>query len=240
MSTGKKSSAPEPGRYHVSRAVESEEIRLPRVAPPSRPGPSALPVQSGQRARAASPTVYARSIPVDQTPVARANALLADIAFSAPGSELVYLESVRALGRAGLEAVRREFPGAVWFDRHAPIGREPRGRYTSPLASLLFRLGPEAYETVGELLGSDRADIRYYAALLAIDLDADAIGPPLYPLLVDDDIDIARLALSFASSSTSRAQAAVAYLESVISTFDAGEHRERARTLMALLRAISG
>lgn len=219
MSTGKKSTPPEPGRYRFVRESEPETVRFPPVATGAQIGRVAsTPVEDdvdepSKLIRRVTTTIPIRSSHDDRALGRRARGVIADLAYAAPGAEDAFVESVRALGAAGLEAIGREFPGNVWFDRHAPFAREPLGRFVSPLASMLFRLGEESVPEITRLLGDVREDIRYYAALLALDLDHPAFARPMASLLLDDDSDLVRLALTFCTRTDERAGSLVRALE---------------------------
>ncbi|MEZ4324038.1 MAG: hypothetical protein R3B40_02405 [Polyangiales bacterium] len=89
--------------------------------------------------------------------------------------------AVQAALRAGegiLPALVREFPGPLWFDRHAPHQRLPRGRDVSAVARAMVAFGDVAVPYVAALLDREDPDVRFYATLLSAELvHRDLVGP---------------------------------------------------------------
>lgn len=196
---------------NAARASTRESIhRLSEPPPrpvPVAPKPAARDARSDGRVptsevafgsatvRRGPPTIPARAHSPEAIAGSRAARILDELGRCGPGAEDAFLVPLRALGAAGLEALERGFPGLLWFDRNEGYRREPRGRDVSPVAKLLFDLGAPAHPHVARLLENPDDDVRYYATLLAIDLEHPAMIEPLVARLFDPDIAIVRHAL---------------------------------------------
>lgn len=145
-----------------------------------------------ERARA---TVPARSNDAAVQAASKAHRILDELARCGPGAEVPFVNPMRALGAAGLEALHRDFPGLLWFDRDHPQQRAPRGRDVSPVLSLLYRFRPESTPIVARLLDDPDVDRRYYAMLLALDFADPALLDAVERRLFDVDTDIVALAM---------------------------------------------
>jgi hypothetical protein len=127
--------------------------------------------------------------------IERADRLCLELEKCGPGDEAPYVQRFRSLSDVGLSALEASFPGLLWFDRSLPHQRPPRGRSVSPIASILITLGLDAVPTVARLLHSDYEEIRYYAALVAVDMGAPALVPVLAELALDEEAAVRRVAL---------------------------------------------
>ncbi|MEO0326176.1 MAG: hypothetical protein AAF447_24720, partial [Myxococcota bacterium] len=122
-------------------------------------------------------------------------AIVADVVIAAPDDESV-LQRVLGLGEAVLPALVREFPGPLWFDRHRPFRRRPRGRDVSAIARCIVAFGERAAPYVVSLLDVREADARYYALLLAAELPHRSLVLPLGRRLFDEDAQVRDLAIA--------------------------------------------
>lgn len=178
----------------------------PRTSAQSLPRPSDARLDEGRAqtvevafgtatVRRGPPTIPARAQSPELVAGSRAARILDELGRCGPGAEDAFLVPLKALGETGLEALTRGFPGLLWFDRNESFQREPRGRDVSPVAKLLFELGAPAHPYVERLLTHPEDDVRYYATLLAVDMDHPALLEPLVGRLFDPDIAIVRHAL---------------------------------------------
>jgi hypothetical protein len=181
MSTSRKSRPPSRG-FFVLHDVAEERLgpRGERARNDPASGTVALK-------RLRPTTIPAKSMEPTIVAASKASRIIEELGRCGPGAEAAYLEPLRALGPSGLNALRRDFPGLLWFDRHLPHRRAPRGRDTSPIASLLFSLGESAHEVVVELLADRDREVRYYAVLLAGDMGHRSLLEPVVSRLADDD-----------------------------------------------------
>ena len=64
-------------------------------------------------------------------------ALVSELRRVGPDDEMNTVRAVMALGEIALPVLVRDFPGPLWFDRHRPHRRLPRGRDVSAIARTL-------------------------------------------------------------------------------------------------------
>lgn len=141
------------------------------------------------------PTIPAKPNEPGAIAAAKANRIIEELGRCGPGAEAPFLEPLRALGQPGLDALRRDFPGLLWFDRNLPHQREPRGRDLSPIASLFHSFGRASIPYVIDRMGADDADLRYYATLLALDIGDPSFLDAIALRLFDEDTQIASHAM---------------------------------------------
>lgn len=182
------------------RTRASVDVAAPRRADPRRDGgsPSVEERVSApdMRAPRRPPTIPAPALANAPDPrLDRAGRLCDELTRCGPGDEAPFVARFRALAEVGVAALERAFPGLLWFDRNLPHQRPPQGRAVSPVASILVAIGLDAVPSVARLLHNDHEDIRYYAALVAIDMRAPALVPVLGELLFDEDLAVRDLAL---------------------------------------------
>ncbi len=123
------------------------------------------------------------------------DAVVADVVLAGPDDESI-VQRVLGHGEAVLPALVREFPGPLWFDRHRPFRRRPRGRDVSAIARCIVAFGERAAPYVVSLLDVREADARYYALLLAAELPHRSLVLPLGRRLFDEDGQVRDLAIS--------------------------------------------
>ncbi len=100
-----------------------------------------------------------------------------------------------SLGEVALPVLVREFPGPLWFDRHRPHRRLPRGRDISAIARTMVAFGDRAVPYVGSLLDRNQDDVRFYATLLASEYKHRDLVAPLGRRVFDADKGTATLGL---------------------------------------------
>ncbi len=150
--------------------------------------------QTDMRARRAPPSPPIAP-PTRDPRIERADALCEELTRCGPGDEAPYVARFRLLREVGLASLERAFPGLLWFDKKLPHQKPPPGRAVSPVASILVSLGLEAVPTIARLVHNEYAEIRYYAALVAIDLKAPGLVPVLTELALDEDAELRDVAL---------------------------------------------
>lgn len=163
--------------------VASRATLAPSSSPPPRPS-----LAPGQEL----PSVI---VEMDES----VEALVGDLRDVGPEDEANAVTAVVALGEVALPVLVRDFPGPLWFDRHRPHRRLPRGRDVSAVARAIVAFGDRAVPYVGSLLDRDDVEIRFYATLLASELPHRDLVAPLGRRVFDDDGKVAALALDVLS-----------------------------------------
>src|SRR5688572_32811872 len=93
-------------------------------------------------------------------------ALVRDLCLCGPDDETNIVASLLQLGEMALPTLVQHFPGPLWFDRHTPHRRLPRGRDLSGVARAFVAFKERAVPYVVPLIDSADADTRFYATLL--------------------------------------------------------------------------
>ncbi|MGD8858664.1 MAG: hypothetical protein PVI30_01540 [Myxococcales bacterium] len=166
---------PDPRRETGDEAVRSERVSIPPSvreslhspppAEPEPPEPEGLSIDLGSEAQR----------------------VVTELARCAPDDEGPFVAALLRLGDPALEALTRRFPGALWFDRHAPHHRLPAGRDVSACARALYAFEERAAPHLERLLRSSRADVRLYALLLAGDRVLPELASAIGERVFDDD-----------------------------------------------------
>lgn len=112
-----------------------------------------------------------------------------------PDDESNTIQSVLAAGEPALPVLIQSFPGPLWFDRHRPHRRLPRGRDVSAIARALAAFGDQAVPYVVTLLDHRLADTRFYATLLSSEFSHRQLVGGLGRRIFDEDPKTAALAL---------------------------------------------
>jgi HEAT repeat protein len=89
----------------------------------------------------------------------------------------------------------QHFPGPLWFDRHQPHKRRPRGRDVSPVARAISAFGERASSYVASLLGPGEPDRTFYALMLAGEIVHPDLIDPVARRVLDKDDQLRALAL---------------------------------------------
>ena len=105
------------------------------------------------------------------------------------------IEAVLRQGEAILPALVREFPGTLWLSRDSIRGPLPPGRDVSALARAMVAFGDVAVPYVAALLDRESPDVRYFATLLAGEVQHRDLIVPLGRRLFDVDDETRALAM---------------------------------------------
>ena len=206
-------------RREGSDAVHQEVVRLPS----GRPMPSGAPAQGGgeapgRREGLEAPPVQDRSLSpaallavaqhfVSAPPVVRREPSVIvdmgdrvalavdDLCRCGPDDEQPVLRELLAIGEAALPELTQRFPGPLWFDRHRPHRRLPRGRDVSPIARAMVAFRERSAPYVASLLDDRDADVRFYATLLASEVPVAGLVKPLGQRIFDRDPGVQALVL---------------------------------------------
>ena len=125
----------------------------------------------------------------------RVHTMVVRLGTHGPNEEGPDQSALLAMGEDVLPTLRDLFPGRLWFNRWEPHVQPPRGRSVSGLCRTLVAFGNPAVPYIGELLKSEEAETRYYAALVAAELPHPGLLEPLAAALFDDDQGVSRSAL---------------------------------------------
>ncbi len=87
------------------------------------------------------------------------------------------------------------FPGPLWFDRHRPYRKLPKGNLVSALGAMMASLGSTSVPYLAWLLGSDDADARFYAALICQETPHPRLLRPLWQVALGADVETRRAAV---------------------------------------------
>jgi hypothetical protein len=153
-----------------------------RSSPGSESAPSSSPPQHDL------PKVMIEIDPTLEKVVLRVQAIGPDDASNA-------IPNVVAAGEPALPVLIRDFPGPLWFDRHRPHRRLPRGRDVSGISRTLVAFGDAAVPYVATLLDHRAMDTRFYATLLASEFAHPHLVAGLGRRIFDEDPKTAALAL---------------------------------------------
>lgn len=167
-------------------------------------------------------------------PHARARAILRDLARTGPGDEAPLVQSLLRIGEGALPAIGASFPGCLWFDRRLPHAKVARGRDVSAVARALVAFGPAAAPILSRLARHDDEDIRFYAALVAAEIESDALARDLGELALDPSGAVRQTATAaLRSMPPSRSEPARAALRDALVR---GHRAARATRALARLR----
>ncbi len=163
-------------------------------------------------------------------------ALLDELSATSPDEETTALGRLLRVGDAALPALVQRFPGRLWFDRHAPHARLPRGRDVSALARALVAFRERTAPYLPPLLDAGEREVRFYATLIAAELPHPALLEALGRRVFDEDAGTRQLALEVLKGHAHLAEYA-AQLEQLRATARI-LHRDLARRRTAI-RAIA-
>lgn len=119
--------------------------------------------------------------------------LVVDLQHAGPDDERAAVNALLRLGEAALPVLAQTFPGPLWFDRHRPHRRAPRGRDTCAIARAFYAFGVRATPYVATLMSSSQPDKRYYALLLAGDMVHPSLIDAVIARVFDEDDSIRKL-----------------------------------------------
>jgi HEAT repeat protein len=120
--------------------------------------------------------------------------LVLDLQHAGPDDERAAVNALLRLGEAALPVLAQTFPGPLWFDRHRPHRRTPRGRDTSAIARAFYAFGVRATPYVATLTSNPHPERRYYALLLAGDMVHPSLLDAVSARVFDEDESIRKLA----------------------------------------------
>ncbi len=90
-------------------------------------------------------------------------------------------------GRMALDALAKQFPGPLWFDRLRPHKRMPNPEEISAISSALSAFGGDAVPYLHGLLKDRDADVRCYAAMVCAEVRHIDLMQALLTTSVDPD-----------------------------------------------------
>jgi hypothetical protein len=120
--------------------------------------------------------------------------LVVDLQHAGPDDERAAVSALLRMGEAALPVLAQTFPGPLWFDRHRPHRRAPRGRDVCAIARALYAFGVRATPYVASLIGSSHPDKRFYALLLAGDMVHPSLLDAVLARVFDENESIRKLA----------------------------------------------
>jgi hypothetical protein len=164
------------------RAVERTVERPPTSVPSPPPG----------RVSQIPPSREVPSVIVDMGDAVEN--LVVDLQHAGPDDERAAVNALLRMGEAALPVLAQTFPGPLWFDRHRPHRRAPRGRDVCAISRAFYAFGVRATPYVATLIGSSHPDKRYYALLLAGDMVHPSLLDAVLARLFDEDDSIRKLA----------------------------------------------
>ncbi|MEM1418532.1 MAG: hypothetical protein AAGH15_26795, partial [Myxococcota bacterium] len=208
---GQAQSAPDPmaraGVYSASGGVEVLGTAEPKPTRSERPDPrregdaapavdvvGRVPIVQVEE-RVVQGTVPSESAPNVIVSMGDGVEAVVDDVVAASPDDAGIVDRVVGLGEAVLPVLVREFPGPLWFDRHRPFRRRPRGRDVSAIARCIVAFGEKAAPYVVSLLDVRDADARYYALLVAAEVPSASLVLPLGRRLFDEDEQVRELAI---------------------------------------------
>jgi len=122
-------------------------------------------------------------------------ALVDDLTHASPDGDAPSIDLLLRLGEASLPVLAQAFPGPLWFDRHGPHRKLPRGRDISGVARGIVAFRDRAAPYVRALLGATVADRRFYALLVASEIPSGVLVEAIAHLTFDADLGIRSLAV---------------------------------------------
>lgn len=165
----------------------------PTASPRTRSGkPDSEPPAAG-RPRRSAPDPGRTSVIVDMGD--DVENLVEDLKTIGPEDGSHAVPQIVALGEVALPVLVREFPGPLWFDRHRPHRRLPRGRDISAIARTMVAFGERSVPYIVSLLDRNQDDVRFYATLLASEYTHRDLVAPLGRRVFDTDKGTATLGL---------------------------------------------
>jgi hypothetical protein len=134
-------------------------------------------------------------------PAAAPGTPIDDLLWAVESSKEASPESERALAELvsrspeALETIAKRFPGKLRVDRFAVSGRALRPAQYGGLLELVIRLGPAASDLLIQKLTAPQRDIRFYAAVCAVELRPRNAVFVLAERLFDQDFGVRACAL---------------------------------------------
>ena len=136
-------------------------------------------------------TASERPPPEPKTMLDRVVPLVQELHRCGPGEDdLLHQRLLQFPPSIVLSTMLDHFPGALWFHRHSPHVKLARGRKVCAVGRLMIALGSHSAPYVAILLEANHPDVRFYGALIAIDLNDAAVSRKLANLLYDRDAGV--------------------------------------------------
>jgi Type II secretion system (T2SS), protein E, N-terminal domain len=173
------------------RAVAPERPVVQERAPePPAPAVAEQPERAADEMRSrlslVEPTVEMPSVIIDMGE--SVDALIDGLLRAPAGSDPPEVGDLLTVGEGVLPVLTQHFPGPLWFDRHQPHKRRPRGRDVSPVARAIAAFGERAAPYVASVLSGGDPDRTFYGLMLASELvHPDLIDPVARRVLEKDD-----------------------------------------------------
>jgi hypothetical protein len=180
----------DPRREPGQEPPASETVRVREQSPSAAPR---QPDRSGQPQRRRGEASDEPSIIVDMGDTVEE--LVRNLSLCGPDDEGPSVQALLQMGEASLPVLTQRFPGPLWFDRHQPHRRLPRGRDVSALARAFVAFGEQAVPYISTILSSGHADTRFYATLLASEFIRPELVRPLSHRIFDEDAGVRALVL---------------------------------------------
>lgn len=98
-------------------------------------------------------------------------------------------------GRLALDALAKQFPGPLWFDRLRPHKRMPKPEEISAISSALAAFDADAVPYLHGLLKNRDADVRCYAAMICAEVHHIDLMQALLTTAVDPDPQCRKVSL---------------------------------------------
>lgn len=124
------------------------------------------------------------------------------------------IDELMRVGEAVLPMLMQFFPGPLWFDRHKPHKRRPRGRDISAVARALVAFGERSAPYLASKLSSDDKDTCFYALMVAAEVPHFDLLDVVARRALDPDDDLRMVALD-----ALRSFASVLQVEAVLNAF---------------------
>jgi hypothetical protein len=152
---------------------------------------------SAARVSVPQPAASRTSLPsiVVSASAGEAERLAEELARSAPEQGQDLIDALVRIGPDALGALKRRFPGQLWFDRYKPRTRMPSSQQISAIASAVRAFEDKALPVIAELMGSGQVEARFCALLLAAERPRPELLWALYQRLFDSDGQVRVLAL---------------------------------------------
>jgi len=174
------------------RPADPEAARIPVISemvrwsdPPKEPPTKTEAVPDKRHTQ---PVAEKRSEPSIVVDMGLGNeALLEKLCSSGPGQEARVVSLILQVGDDILDELERRFPGPLWFNRKKPFRELPSGREVSAVSRAIIAFGNKAVPHVRSLLFSNDPEKRFYAVLLAGDVQHPTLLEPLGQRLFDAD-----------------------------------------------------
>jgi len=159
-----------PRRIEVEKPpaeVISVPVEVPRAASAARVVDESKAVLS-RSSVTSLPTVVAPSVIIDMGD--QVTELVDALLKADPAEEPSQIVELVKVGEAALPVLLQLFPGPLWFDRHQPHKRRPRGRDVSAVSRAIVAFGDKAAPYLASKVQSTDTDTCFYALMVAAEI----------------------------------------------------------------------